>query len=181
MNKKYKIVLTGPESTGKSELCCFLAEKFNTICSPEYARTYIEGLNRDYTFEDVEIIARKQIELEEQMLLKAKKILFVDTSLIITKVWFDIVFNKIPKWFSEKIEDSFADFYLLCNTDVEWEKDSVRENGGKMRDVLFERYKKELEFYGANYKIITGIDETRRKNALKSVENHLLEKNKMRN
>lgn len=181
MEKKIKIVLTGPESTGKSKLCCFLANNYQTICSPEYAREYIEALNRDYTFEDVEIIAKKQIELEELMLQRANKILFVDTSLIITKVWFDVVFNRTPKWLHQKIDNNLADFFLLCNTDVQWKEDSVRENGGKMRDVLFEKYKNELEYLGVDYKIISGIGKTREKNALESVEKYLIKMKKTQN
>lgn len=173
MDKIYKIVITGPESTGKSTLTTFLAKNYKTIKVDEYAREYVEKLNRKYTYEDVEIIAKKQIELEELNLNKTNKILFVDTSLIITKVWFEITYNQIPEWLNIKIETTLADFYLLCNTDIEWEYDPVRENGGEMRNILFHKYKLELEKYKANFGIVSGTGEERFINAIKLLEDFL--------
>ncbi|MFW6043051.1 MAG: AAA family ATPase, partial [Marinilabiliaceae bacterium] len=54
-------VLTGPESTGKSDLSVRLSEHFNGLVVKEYARQYVENLSGHYTFEDVEFIARQQI------------------------------------------------------------------------------------------------------------------------
>ncbi len=173
MNNVKKIVITGPESTGKSSICEFLAKEFNTVCVPEFAREYVENLNRKYTYNDVQYIAKKQILLENEFLKRANKILFVDTSLIITKVWFDVVFKKIPQWFEQKILENLADFYLLCNTDIEWIPDSVRENGGAMREILFDRYKRELIAYDVNFEIVQGKNKLRLGNALINVQNYL--------
>ncbi|MBI9053479.1 MAG: ATP-binding protein [Bacteroidales bacterium] len=171
-----RIVLIGPESTGKTELASQLASEFNTVVIPEYARNYIEQLGREYTYTDVELIAKKQIELERQFEEKANGVLFYDTFLIITKVWFQVVFKKTPDWIDEKIKESNIDLFLLCNTDIPWIKDKVRENGGEMREQLFDIYRNELENYGFNYKVIAGKGTLRFDNALKIVKDFLNDK-----
>lgn len=168
-----RIVLIGPESTGKTELAEFLAKKFNTIYVPEYAREYVEKLENKYTFNDVEKIARKQVELENELEKKANSILFYDTFLIITKVWFQVVFNKVPVWIEQKIKSSKIDLFLLCNTELPWIKDNVRENGGEMREKLFSTYRQELENYGFKYTIINGVGNNRYNNALSLVNDFL--------
>ena len=168
-----RIVIIGPESTGKTELTEFLARHFNTVHVPEYAREYIENLDRNYNYSDVEKIAKKQLELEKQYLNKAENILFYDTFLIITKVWFQVVYQKQPKWLEESVNNSHIDLYLLCDTEIPWIEDPVRENGGEMREKLFDIYKNELENYGFNYEIVTGTGDIRFQNALKIVNNFL--------
>lgn len=168
-----RIVLIGAESTGKTELSEYLSQKFNTVWVPEYAREYIENLKRPYYYDDVEYIANKQIELENTYCQKANKILFYDTYLIITKIWFKLVFNKIPDWIDEKIKNSKIDLFLLCNNDIPWVFDPVRENGGKMRNKLFEIYENELNQYKFNYKIIDGIGDERFRNAYNHVNKFL--------
>ena len=177
MKKKYKIVLTGPESTAKSTLCKYLSEKFNTICLYEYAREYVSKLDREYNYSDLEIIARKIFELEDEYENKCDNFFFVDTSVIIMKVWFEVVYKKIPQWFSARITEYFADFYLLMKHDLPWIPDPLRENPGEMRQKLFYIYKNELDNFGLNYAIIGGVGEERQKNAYKAVENFLIKKN----
>ncbi|OFX21637.1 MAG: hypothetical protein A2041_08775 [Bacteroidetes bacterium GWA2_31_9b] len=169
-----RIVIIGPESTGKTELSQFLSAHYNTVFVPEYAREYIENLPQHYTYFDIEHIARKQIELEATYLSKANHLLFYDTYLIITKVWFKVVYNKVPEWLEEVIKDLKIDLFLLCNTQLPWIPDKVRENGGEMREKLFYMYKSELEKNAFNYEVITGIGNDRFNNALFIVENFLM-------
>jgi len=166
-----KVVLIGSESTGKTELTEFLAKEYKTNSVPEFAREYIENLNRPYNYEDVEYIARQQVALESEYLLKAKKIIFYDTYLIITKIWFEIVYKRVPEWIDKRIKNCNIDLFLLCNNDIEWIPDSVRENGGEMRDKLFKIYEDELIKYGFNYRIVKGKGENRINCAL----NHIYE------
>lgn len=163
-----KIVLTGPESSGKSTLCKQLANHYNTICIEEFARTYVEKLTRKYNFDDVIKIAKKQIEQFNSMYKNANKFVFFDTDLIITKVWFEEVYNKVPNFINKHIQNNKPDMHLLCYPDIKWEKDNVRENE-KSRKYLFYKYKYEIEKNNLNYNIIKGYGNSRLKLAIKKL------------
>lgn len=137
------IVLTGPESTGKSMLTKELAGTFHTTGFPEYAREYLCG-KTGYTYEDVVYIARKQIEQYEKARGLPDSPVFLDTWLIITKVWFEWAFRRIPDWLEEAIASHPVDLFLLCKPDIPWEPDPLRENGGETREELYHIYKHEL-------------------------------------
>jgi len=87
-----KIVITGPESTGKTTLAEALAQRLNALLIPEYARSHVERLNRPYTYSDVEKIAQHQMDEESRFSDHEESgILLMDTWLIVTKVWFEVV------------------------------------------------------------------------------------------
>ncbi|MBN2349811.1 MAG: ATP-binding protein [Bacteroidales bacterium] len=161
-----KIVITGPECTGKSALTKELAETYNTIYIPEYARDFVEKLTRPYSYEDLIHIAETQVKQVQEYSERANRILFVDTFLIITKIWFQIKYNKYPIWLDKSIKEINIDLYLLCDTDIPWIADPVRENGGEMRKELFRLYKNQLDEFNCNYEIISGIGNERLKNAI---------------
>jgi NadR type nicotinamide-nucleotide adenylyltransferase len=171
--KIIRIVLTGPECTGKSTLAVQLAKHYNTLCVPEYAREYVDGLDRPYDYEDVVHIAEMQVRQLEEYSQHANRILFLDTYLIITKVWFDLVFNRRPAWIDKELSAHPVDFYLLCDTDVPWEADTVRENGGARREFLLELYKKELLYFGCEFGMVNGLGRERLKNAIRMVDNYI--------
>ncbi|MEO5569849.1 MAG: ATP-binding protein [Bacteroidia bacterium] len=164
-----RIALIGPESSGKTTLCKLLGEHYKTLWVPEYARGYMKKLNRPYTSADILRIAIEQIKIEEEMMLKAHKFLFVDTELIIAKIWYEDVFGACPGWVEEKIEEKKYDLYLLTTPDLPWENDPVRENPHR-RGYFFELYMKEIESRKFNYEIISGINEERFYNALNAIE-----------
>jgi nicotinamide riboside kinase len=167
--KKNKIVLLGPESTGKTTLCKSLAQYFNDLWLPELGRIYLENLKRKYTYEDVVLIAQRQVWREKEYLQKAKKFLFVDTDLINIKVWFEVVFGKYPRWLEKEIISNKAGFYLLTYPDLEWKYDPFRENPGKMRFFLYEKYLENLYYYNTNFKIIRVKGQTREKRTIEAV------------
>jgi nicotinamide riboside kinase len=168
----FKVVVTGPESTGKTEICKFLAASFETEFIPEYAREYIASLNRPYTFEDVERIARAQVEQLRQHQDGNLPILFLDTYLIITKVWFREVYGVIPDWIDNSLAEAGIDLFLLCYYDIEWIPDPLRENPDPRRALLYESYLKEIEQLGRPYAIIKGRGGQRFGNAKKAVREH---------
>ena len=167
-NKIIRVVLSGPESTGKTWLAEKLAEHYKTVFVPEFARKYIENLDRQYIYEDVEFIAKKQIEQLPEFLDKAKDIIFIDTWLVITKVWFNEVFGKQPHFIDNQLQAIPIDIYLLCLPDIDWEFDPVRENPNN-RDYLFNLYKNEINKLNKAYAIIEGKGSDRLTNAINAI------------
>jgi len=165
-----KIIITGPESVGKSTLCKQLAEHYGTPWLPEYARTYIEQLHRPYTYEDVVHIAKNQIRQLESSYTGAGRFVFFDTGLIITKVWFEVVYNTVPVFLIEKIKHLRPDFCLLLQPDIEWVADSVRENSGDARQILFSKYEANLIEFEYTYEKISGFGKIRQENAIHALE-----------
>jgi NadR type nicotinamide-nucleotide adenylyltransferase len=167
---KIRIAVTGPESTGKTTLAMQLADHFHGLFIPEYARGYVENLPGHYSFEDVENIAKAQVEQYNSTKTSSEKIVFFDTWLIITKVWFNWVYQKTPDWLDEMIVNCPVDLFLVCQPDLPWEADPVRENGGENRIRLFELYLSELKHYGFAFVEIGGTDDVRLHNAVSAIQ-----------
>lgn len=138
-----KIVVIGPESTGKSTLCEQLASKYQTEWIPEFARQYLLNLGRPYDYDDLLIIAKGQLAEEDRMVNSANKpILFIDTDMYVMKVWCEFVFGKCHPFILDEIVKRKYDAYLLCNTDLPWVADELREYPDLLsRDRLYHMYK----------------------------------------
>ena len=154
------IVITGPESTGKTTLAQRLASHFQTAWVPEYARTYLDGLSRPYGYEDLEQIARGQLEWVAQYEKKARKFLFLDTGMLVLKVWSEYKYGHCAPFILESLHRDPPHLYVLCGTDVPWEYDPLRENPGE-REVLYEIYRGELEQLGSRFMEVEGSLEER--------------------
>lgn len=168
--RKYiKIVMTGPESTGKTWLTKRLAGYYQTDWITEYAREYVENLNRMYNFSDMVVIAKHQINVVKNYKGTVNRFLFLDTDLIILKVWFDVIYNECPAWLTEAIRNRNIDLYILCDTDIKWEDDPVRENPGQNREALIKLYEEELNMSGTPFVVIRGNDNARLMNAVDAI------------
>ncbi len=163
--------ITGAESTGKSSLTEALAKHYGAIGVPEYARTYLESLNRHYEYADVELIARKQIDLIKQN--RNNPLVFFDTCLIILKVWFREVYNDVPAWLEEEIPRAGQGIYLLCETDLPWQYDPLRENPHR-REYLSEQYEQELNAAGFSYFRVFGTGQERVQHAIEIIDRVLI-------
>lgn len=159
-----KIVIIGPESTGKSTLCEGLAAHFQSDWVPEYAREYLLQHGKQYQFADLMTIARGQLDLEDKHATALKEktalkeragkgtgaddhggddpILFIDTDMYVMKVWGEFVFGRCDTWILDQIVARKYDGYLLCRTDLPWTADELREypNEGP-RQTLFHMYR----------------------------------------
>ena len=146
----HKIIVTGPESSGKTTLCKALSKHFDLPFSKEYAREYLNELGGDYKQEDLLEIAKGQLESEFNSQL-------LDTDLITIKIWSKYKYGSCDKCILEQIEKQKSEnrFYLLCKPDIPWQADPQRENPTN-RNELFEVYKKELKSLGQNYFIVEG-------------------------
>lgn len=155
-----RIAVTGPESTGKSWLAAGLAEEFSEPWVPEFARFYLEQLNRPYTFDDILEIAKGQYKAEEAAATLAKEWLFCDTDFLVTRIWCLVRFGKSHLWIDQMADQHIYAHYLLCNTDLPWEADPLREHP-HLRKELFEMYLAELEQRKLPFSIISGTGDAR--------------------
>ncbi len=171
--KPLKIAVTGPESTGKSALTRALALHYNGDINEEYAREYIAHLNRAYSYDDILVIARKQIENEVMVCSgSSKEFVFCDTELLVTKIWCLHKFEKCHGWIEDMIERNTYDLFLLCNIDLPWEFDVQREHP-HLRDYFFRWYKHELEQYQFPYFVVSGNGGKRLENAIEIIDNYI--------
>jgi len=171
LNKNIKkIILTGPESTGKTTLARQLAVHFQTVWIPEYARMYINDLKRPYQQEDLLAIAKGQLEMENYLLQYANDYVFCDTSFLVLKVWSEFKYGSCDPWILKQLEKRKYDCYILCDIDVPWEFDTQRENP-KERKVILKKYEQELLFYQKKYFRIKGTKKERLSNVLTILEN----------
>jgi NadR type nicotinamide-nucleotide adenylyltransferase len=166
-----KIVIIGPESTGKSTLTTALAKHYDTFACPEYAREYLNTNGVKYDYSDLEKIAKGQLAEEDKLTQDAiqqnKQKLIVDTDMYVMKVWCEYVFNNCYPFILEAIEQRKYDLYLLCDIDLPWTKDEMREYPDEgPRKELFAIYKEILINQSTPWGIVSGMGETRLQNAI---------------
>ena len=189
-----KIVIIGPESTGKSTLTELLAQHYHTEWCKEYAREYLLANGTDYSYNDLLTIAKGQVALEasgiESRESKVKQLevaqktsdsrfpipdasplLFIDTDMHVMKVWCEFVFGKCHPYIKEQIAERKYDLYLLCNIDLPWVKDELREYPDEApRIELYAIYKNILQNQSVPWVDISGNYEERLQKAIEAVD-----------
>jgi len=156
-----KIAIVGPESSGKTTLAEILARLPGAALVPEVARAYLEGLGRPYEEPDLLVIARAQVEREEQMARdKDVTLLVCDTDLITIRIWSEEKYGPCDPWIARQSEGRHYDLWMLCMPDIPWEADPLRENPHD-RDRLFTMYRDTLDRLQKPYVIIAGDREER--------------------
>lgn len=166
-----KIAILGPESTGKSTLAAQLAEHFRTSYIPEYAREYLKDFEKPYKINDVVDIALGQQKLIDEAKANKPQMLISDTEMIVNKIWCKFVFADVPAIISALASKQDFDLYLLCDIDLEWTYDPLREAPDiNDRMTIFEMYKEELTLLNVNYRIISGQGQQRLQNAINAIK-----------
>ena len=192
-----KIVIIGPESTGKSTLCESLAQHYGMQWCPEFAREYLITNGKEYSFNDLLTIAKGQLALEDEYetivksqwsmvndrtwinphsLITTQKcpLLFIDTDMYVMKVWCEYVFEKCHQFILDQIVNRKYDLYLLCHTDLPWVKDDLREYpDAGIRNELYHIYKDLLINQQVPWVEIGGSHEDRSLMAIAAVEEYL--------
>ncbi|NNK76887.1 MAG: ATP-binding protein [Maribacter sp.] len=174
-----KVVIFGPESTGKTTLSEQLARHYNTVWVPEYAREYLQDKwnNERKTCEPKDLlpIAEGQIRLENDLATKATDLLICDTDLLETKVYSEAYYLGYCDPLLEKyaLENKY-DLYFLTYIDIPWEADDLRDKPNE-RERMFLYFKDTLEKYNRNFVILKGDKRTRLKKAIKHIDNLLKE------
>ena len=168
MSEVLKIAITGPESTGKSVLAEQLANHFHTIWVPEFARSFIDKLDRPYIAEDILTIAQGQLHNEQLLQKQTDHCLFCDTELIVTKIWSEFKYGYCDPWILENIDQNKYHLFLLCDIDLPWIEDPQREHP-HLRKKLFDLYFQELTKRELPFRIVSGIGAARLENAIESI------------
>ena len=171
MSRPKRILILGPESTGKSTLAEKLAKHFAEPWVPEVAREYLEKLDRPYAFDDLLQIGKQQMQLEDELALQANNYLFCDTDLRVIQVWSQHRYGKVDPWVLEEIARRTYDLILLCATDLPWQADPLREHPDlEMRQQFFEIYKQLSQASGFPWILISGDTAERLSTAIQAVE-----------
>jgi NadR type nicotinamide-nucleotide adenylyltransferase len=164
-----RIVLTGPESTGKTTLAQQLATYYDTRWVEEYGRDHFDKVHGKITLDDISIIAKTQLEKEDAAANMANKILFCDTDLIVTQVWSEIYFSECPAWIMEENHTRYYDLFLLMDIDLPWVDDGTREFP-HLRQTHFNRLKEELDARNLPYRIVSGAADERMQCAIRFID-----------
>jgi len=163
------ICVIGPECTGKTTLSSALANHYSTVWVPEYARGYLNKLNRPYNQSDLLKIAHGQIRMEEEWIREGKRLAFFDTNLLVIKIWSEHKFGHCEPEILKYHESRRYDFYLLTDIDLPWEEDPQREHP-QLREHFKNVYLKMIESTGVPYSLISGAEESRLQKSISLID-----------
>jgi NadR type nicotinamide-nucleotide adenylyltransferase len=168
-----RVVLTGSESTGKTTLAEQLARHYEADLVPEFVRAYAEQRGGIIEFSDHGPIARGQIALEDEHIATAGRLLVQDTDLLSTVVYCNHYFGRCPPWIEEAAAARRPDLYLLCEIDLGWIADGVRDRG-HMRDEMQQLFRDAVLASGVPTAIVTGVGRERFERAVDAIDALLL-------
>lgn len=175
-----KVVLFGPESTGKTTLSKQLARHYHTVWTPEYAREYLQDKWNNYrktcTEEDLIPIAKGQMKMENDLVKKADKVLICDTDLLETKVYSQEYYGGfVDPLLDKAAKKNTYDLYLLTYIDTPWEEDDLRDRP-ELRLEMFNAFEKALKEHERSYILLKGDKKIRLKTAIKAINAILKER-----
>lgn len=172
-----KVVVFGPESSGKSTLVKQLSQYYQCPSVPEYSRIYAEeklNQGRTLTKKDILPIALGQMNLENKYAKEADKILFYDTNLLETKIYAEEIYEgQCPEDVTKCVGNSHYDLYILTNIDIPWHDDPIRSNM-KEREKMYHIFKNTLINQALPHIIVSGNEKKRFDDAIMMIENILM-------
>ncbi|WP_353777440.1 AAA family ATPase [Winogradskyella sp. 3972H.M.0a.05] len=169
-----KVVLFGPESTGKTTLAQQLARHYNSVWVPEYAREYLQDKwnNERKTCEphDLLPIALGQMRLENDLAQKTDTVLICDTDLLETKVYSEVYYSGTCDPLLEKyaLENTY-DLYFLTYIDTPWEADDLRDKPNE-REEMYNAFKDALISTNKPFVVLKGNKKERLQKAIDHID-----------
>jgi NadR type nicotinamide-nucleotide adenylyltransferase len=154
------VVVTGSECTGKSTIARQVAQHYATVCVPEFVREFAKMVGGRPQFSDHGPIARGQIALEDEFAPRGSTVLLHDTDLLSTVVYCRHYFGRCPEWIEAAAADRRPDLYLVCDIDVPWTPDGLRDRGDR-REEMHGYFVTAVTESGAPWELISGDQETR--------------------
>lgn len=172
-----KVVLYGPESTGKTTLAEQLAEHYNTLWVPEFMREYLQrkwdSEKKLVTKEDLIPIANGQLNLEIEASEQVENLLICDTNLLELKVYSEYYYDGFcPSEIKNEATKINYSIYLLTYIDTPWEADDLRDRP-ENREEMFRIFEAELKKQGFPYEILKGNEKERFENAVRIIDSLL--------
>ena len=173
----WRVVLIGPECTGKTRLAADLAALYGVPWAPEYAREYVNSRSRLLSYADVDAIGRGQRAGEDEAIARATaggaRLVLLDTDLVSTMVYSRHYYGACPGWIEAEGGRRLGDLYLLHHVDVEWLPDGHQREQPERRGELFERFRGTLAGLGATTADVEGSWEERKRRAMAAIEQAL--------
>ncbi len=181
------VCLTGPESTGKSQLALQVGAALAAPVVPEFARGWLERRGGRYNEASLAIIAAGQLAAEAAALDKVRSapLIVADTDLQVLEVWWGVRFASpswqrryalrappirlYPNWLQQALRRQAPRYYLLAKPDIAWEPDPLRESNGKRR-LLFDHYQRVLRRDNAQYRVVAGQAGARLQSAMQGIQ-----------
>ena len=168
-----RVVLTGSESTGKSSLAWRIAKHYDADYVPEFVRGYAEKKGGVLSFADHGPIARGQMAIEDEHIADGKPLLVQDTDLLSTVLYCDHYFGQCPRWIVDAANERKPDLYLLCDIDIPWIADGIRDRG-ELREEMQKLFRDAVVRSKVPFALVTGQGDERLAKAIEAIDAFLL-------